>query len=150
MDNTDRKLLTLLATDARRSLADLGAVIGLSPSATNERIRRLVAAGAIRRFTIETDPAVLGLPLLALIWVALAPGADEPRFRAFAQTHPQIEECHHVTGAWSYLLKVRAASLDDVESFLAALKAGGWLARSETMLALSSPVPGSSRPKAAP
>ena len=51
-----------------------------------------------------------------------------------------IIACHHVTGPWSYLVQIRAASLDAVEDFLSELKSGGWIARSETMLALSTVV----------
>jgi Lrp/AsnC family leucine-responsive transcriptional regulator len=48
-----------------------------------------------------------------------------------------VTACHHVTGPWSYLLQIQVADLAEVESFLALLKAEGWLARSETQLALS-------------
>lgn len=141
MDEIDRKIISLLAEDSRRALADIGGVVGLSASAVNERIRRLVAAGAIRRFTVDADPAALGLPVLAFVFVALAPGTDEQAFRAFAGSHAVILECHHVTGGWSYLIKIRVADLNQVEAFLAALKREGFVGRSETLIALSSPVP---------
>lgn len=147
MDKIDRTIITLLAEDARRSLADIGSVVGLSASAVNERIRRLVAAGAIRRMTVDADPAALGLPILAFVWVALAPGADEAAFRAFAATDPAIAECHHVTGGWSYLVKVHAGSLGEIEGFLSALKDQGFVARTETIIALSSVVAGPYMPR---
>ena len=138
MDDTDRKIIDLLAEDARRALADIGDRIGLSASATNERIRRLTASGAIRRFTVDADPTALGVPVLAFVCVALAADADEAASRAYAASHPAIEEAHHVTGVWSYMVKVRVASLPDLEAFLADLKARRFLARSETIIALSS------------
>ena len=150
MDEIDRKIIALLAEDSRRALADIGGAVGLSASAVNERIRRLAASGAIRRFTVDADPQALGLPGLAFVFLALAPEADENAFRAFAESHAGIFECHHVTGSWSYLVKIRVASLSDVESFLEALKGAGFLARSETMLALSSPVEGPFVPNAEP
>lgn len=140
MDSIDRKIVNLLAEDARRALADIGAVVGLSPSAVNERMRRLLASGAVRRFTVEADHRALGLDVLAFMWVALAPEADEAAFRAFMAAHPAVAECHHVTGAWSYLVKVRMASLAGIEPFLAELKQHRFLGRSETVLALSSVV----------
>lgn len=128
----------MLAQDARRALAEVGQAVGLSPSATNDRVRRLVAQGTIRRFTVDADPAALGVPVLALIWVALRHLADEAAFRAFVVAHPGITECHHVTGPWSYLIHLRTADLAAVEGFLTQLKETGMLERSETMLALSS------------
>ena len=142
MDDLDRRIIELLAEDARRSLADISGAVGLSPSTVNERIRRLGASATIRRFTVDTDPEALGLGVRAFVWLALAPGAEEGAFGDFARAHPAIAECHHVTGPWSYLVKIHVASLAGVEAFLGELKAGGFLARSETVIALSSPVPG--------
>jgi Lrp/AsnC family leucine-responsive transcriptional regulator len=150
MDDIDRIILSALARNARSSLAEIGTAAGLSPSAVNERIRRLVEAGTIVRFTVEAAPAPLGLPLVAFVSVELAPGADEAAFRAFAAASEAVEECHHVTGRWSYLLKVRTASLDGVEAFLLALKERRLVARSETALALSSPVAGTYVPRGEP
>lgn len=137
MDEIDRKITRLLAEDARRSLADIGSAVSLSPSAVNERIRRLVAAGAIRRFTVEADPAAFGREVLAFVFVGLNYEAGEEEFKAFVGASPGVMDCHHVTGGWSYLIKLRAASLAEVEAFLQALKARRFLARSETVLALS-------------
>ena len=150
MDETDRIIIDLLAADSRRSLADIGAHIGLAPSSVNERIRRLVDAGVIRRFTVETDPVSLGLPILVFVWIALREDADEAAFRAHATSDPAILECHHVTGPWSYLLKLRLPAIEGIEEALARLKATGFLARSETVLALSSAVPGAHVPAARP
>jgi Lrp/AsnC family leucine-responsive transcriptional regulator len=141
MDDIDRTIIKLLAQDARRALADIGGAVGLSASSVNERIRRLAAGGAIRRFTVAADPAALGLPVLAFVWIALAPDADEAAFRSFAAAEPSIVSCHHVTGAWSYLAQARVASLEDVETFLGRLKTSGFVARTETTLALSSVLP---------
>ena len=140
MDYIDRKIVGLLAEDARRSLADIGAAVSLSASAVNERIRRLVASGAIKRFTVDADPDILGFPVLAYVFVALSQQADEGEFRGFVASHPSVCECHHVTGAWSYLLKVRLPSNGDIEEFLSLLKSRGFLGRSETIIALSSAV----------
>lgn len=150
MDEFDRMIVELLSSDARRSLADIGGIVGLSPSSVNERIRRLRASGAIRRFTVEADPAALGLETLVFVWIALREDADEAAFRSHAQRHPAILECHHVTGAWSYLVKLRVPSVTEVEGFLADLKARKFLGRSETVIALSSPVAGAFVLKDAP
>lgn len=150
MDEVDRKIIDILSVDARQSLAEIGSGAGLSPSSVNERIRRLVASGAIRRFTIETDPAALGLETLVFVWIALREDADEAAFRSYAESHPQILECHHVTGAWSYLVKLRVGATPEIEGFLAELKAQRIVGRSETVIVLSSPVPGAFVARAAP
>ena len=49
-------------------------------------------------------------------------------------------ECHHVTGAWNYLVKVRVRDTRALEAFLGTvLKQVKGLQRTETMIVLSSP-----------
>ncbi|MBY6161521.1 Lrp/AsnC family transcriptional regulator [Mameliella alba] len=140
MDEIDRKIIDLLSADARRSLADIGGHVALSPSSVNDRIRRLTVSGAIRRFTVEVDPTAVEMDTLVFVWVALREDADEGGFRDFAARHPAILECHHVTGSWAYMVKLRVRAMPEVESFLAELKANKFLGRSETVIVLSSPV----------
>lgn len=147
MDDVDHLIVICLAGDSRRSLADIGAEVGLSTSAVNERIRRLAASGVIRRFTIDADPEALGLGVTAFVFVGLAADADELVFRAVAADHPAIIECQHVTGSWNYLIKIRVASLAGIEAFLNDFKARRLIARSETMIALSTVVEPPFRPK---
>ncbi len=140
MDKIDRKICALLSDDARQSMAQIGARVGLSTSAVNDRIRRLVERGVLRRFSADVDPEAVGLPVAAFVWLGLAAGIDEGAFRASMAEHAAVMACHHVTGIWSYLVQIRVASLAAVEDFLTELKAAGWVARSETMLALSTVV----------
>jgi len=137
MDQIDRKIIGLLGDDARRSLADIGARVSLSPSAVNERIRKLAAGGVIRRYTVDVDPGKLGVPVCAFVFVALRESADEEAFRARVQDMPDIAECHHVTGVWNYLVKVQLADLSALEHFITALKSTGFIAKTETVIALS-------------
>lgn len=140
MDEIDRQIVKCLGQDARRSLADIGGEVGLSTSAVNERIRRLTASGVIRRFTIDADAEALGFGVTAFVFVGLAPDADEAAFRAVATEHPAIVECQHITGSWNYLIKIRVGSLADIETFLDDFKRQRLIARSETMIALSTVV----------
>jgi Lrp/AsnC family leucine-responsive transcriptional regulator len=142
MDEVDLKIVGILTADAKRSLADIGGSVGLSASSVNERVRRLTASGAIRRFTVDIDPVAVGLPTLAFVWVALRDDADEAAFCDYVLAHSLILECHHVTGAWSYLIIIRVADTPSIEGFLADLKSHRFLGRSETIISLSSPVPG--------
>jgi len=137
MDETDRKIAALLSLDARQSLVQIGTQVGLSTSAVNDRVRRLSERGVIRRMGADIDPEAVGLPVAAFVWVALAEGIDEGAFRVAMTEAPEVTACHHVTGPWSYLVQVRVPSLAGIEEFLSTLKAGGWIARSETMISLS-------------
>ncbi|WP_372838324.1 Lrp/AsnC family transcriptional regulator [Phaeovulum sp.] len=149
-DDTDRKITAILGDDARQPLAALGRAVGLSTSAVNERVRRLSEAGAIRALRADADPAAFGLPVRAFVWLALNPSASEPAFRAAIAARHEVTACHHVTGPWSYLLQIQLPDLAAVEAFLGSLKEEGWLARSETILALSEVVAPPFRYRGAP
>ena len=60
LDDYGRNLLHALQEDSRLSYADLGRRVGLSPSATAERMRRMEEDGIIRAYTVEIDREALG------------------------------------------------------------------------------------------
>lgn len=139
LDEIDRKLLALLQTDDRTPVAELGKQLGAAPSTLNDRIRRLVKIGAITGFHAHTSPEKLGLDLLAFVFVGWSDPQTEPEFLRRVAEEPSVLECHHVTGAWNYLLKVRLARTRDLENFLTTvLKQVPGLLRTETLIALSS------------
>lgn len=139
LDAIDHALLARLQADGRLGVAELGQAVGLSASAANERVRKLMARGVIRAVVALADPAALGLGIAGFVTVTLAQGADEEAFVRAILADPAVQECHHVTGAANYLLKVRVADMASLEALLKRLKATGSVARTETMLALSTP-----------
>jgi len=81
MDEIDRIIVDRLQSDGSLTYAEIGVAAGLSPSAVNDRLKRLRADGVIRRMTADIDPAALGLTLLAFVLVAVNEPAGEARFR---------------------------------------------------------------------
>lgn len=108
LDRTDFVLVDALQLDAAQRLEDLARLVGMAPSSVHERLRRLEAAGVIRRWTIECDATALGLPVLAFVGVRATRPCSE-LVDAIARI-PSVEECHSVAGAASMLLKVRVES----------------------------------------
>jgi Lrp/AsnC family transcriptional regulator, leucine-responsive regulatory protein len=136
MDDIDRIIIDKLQGDGALTYAEIGAAAGLSPSAVNDRLKRLRSEGVIRRMTAEIDP---GLTLLAFVLVAVSEPQGEGQFREAMKAAPEVLECHHLTGEFSYLLKLRLRDTAHLEHFLMdRLKplAGG--VRTHTLIALSS------------
>jgi Lrp/AsnC family leucine-responsive transcriptional regulator len=139
LDSIDRQILDLLQADDQISLAEIGRAVGLAASSVTERIRKLTQGGAIRAFRAQLAPEALGLDLLAFMYVGWNDPATEPRFLARIADERAILECHHVTGAWNYLLKVRVRGPRDLEGFLnSVIKGIPGLQRTETLIVLSS------------
>ncbi|MES2195538.1 MAG: Lrp/AsnC family transcriptional regulator [Pseudomonadota bacterium] len=139
-DDIDRQLLTLLQDDDRLPLSELGRKIGIPVSTVNDRIKRLVRQGMIAGFHARIAPEALGLNLLAFILVSWSNPKVEAAFLKKAKASPDVLECHHITGAWNYLLKVRVKTTGDLERFLSEVVKGvEGVERTETLIALSSP-----------
>lgn len=139
LDDTDRQLLALLQDDDRQSLAELAKAVGIPASTISDRIKRLQRQGLIAGFHARISPEALGLNLLAFIFVSWSDPKVEPVFLKKIKTSPDVLECHHVTGAWNYLLKVRVGTTRDLERFLAeTVKTVSGVERTETVIVLSS------------
>jgi DNA-binding Lrp family transcriptional regulator len=72
LDDTDMRILELLAEDARRPFSAIGEAVGLSGPAVSDRVSRLQEAGVVRRFTVDVDRSTLrgGVPVLVDLRVA--------------------------------------------------------------------------------
>jgi len=136
MDSYGRKLLAELQANARLSVAELGRRIGLSPTATAERMRQMEEAGILRGYTVEIDREALGLGVMAFIRMSCN-GMNYHRLLNFVQTLEEVRECHHLTGGDDLLLKVTTTNMNDLEALIEALLPYG---TPVTSLVLSSPV----------
>jgi len=136
IDDVDRGLLAALQDDAGQSYAALGQAVGLSAGSAHERVRKLKAAGVIRRTTVDVDPAAVGLGVLA--FVLLDAGAwmgDEPTLQAL-RSIPAVEEAHIIAGPASVLVKVRTATPEDLQATLRALHQVDGVTSTQTIVVL--------------
>jgi Lrp/AsnC family leucine-responsive transcriptional regulator len=139
LDEIDRKLLKILQVDGRTPYAELGKAVGLAVSSVNERVRKLAERGVISGVHAHISPEALGLDLLAFVFVGWSDPQVEPQFLARIADEPAVLECHHVTGAWNYLLKVRVRNTRMLEAFLGnVIKGVNGIQRTESLIVLSS------------
>jgi Lrp/AsnC family leucine-responsive transcriptional regulator len=116
--DVDHALLAALAREGRASYTELAEKVGLSVSAVHQRVRRLEQRGLITGYRAMLQPKALGLPLTAFVSITpidVAQPDDAPARLAHLSA---IEECHSVAGMESYILKVRVASPDALETLL--------------------------------
>lgn len=72
LDRTDVAILGFLQNNARLSVKEIAAEIGLAPSSTHERIKRMRDAGVLLGTHVEVDPKALGVGLEALFMIELS------------------------------------------------------------------------------
>jgi Lrp/AsnC family transcriptional regulator, leucine-responsive regulatory protein len=120
LDDIGWKILIELQQNARMPFAELGRIVGLSTPAVTERVHKMEEAGIIVGYRAHIDPAKVGLAILAFVNVKVG-GENLSRFMEVAGMHPEVLECHRVTGAESFLLKVAVCDVAHLESLLDAL-----------------------------
>ena len=84
LDEIDLQLLTELQADADRTNVELSRLVGLSPAATLNRVRRLKQSGVIKVISARLDPAAVGFPLQMYVGATL--GRHDPRRRGCSRT----------------------------------------------------------------
>lgn len=136
LDEIDRALVDELVRDGRASYQELGRRIGLSPTATADRVRRLVKEGIITAFRAVVDPERMGRTVEAAIDVRLELGADRQAFTEALQAMPAVVEAVHVTGHYDYQLRVFCTGTAELDAILGALKAGAAVVETQTRLML--------------
>lgn len=120
LDKSDRRILNLLQADGRMSTIELSSRVGLSPSSTGERLRKLQKDGTITGFHAHVDPKRLGLELLVFVEVSLDKTTPDifERFAQAVRRAPEVLECHMVAGGFDYLIKTRVADMVEYRRFL--------------------------------
>lgn len=117
MDNYDYKILTELQDNGKLSIAELGRMIGLSTTATKERVKKLENEGVIKGYSAIIDASKVGLDMTAYITVPV--GNLEIKDMAYKLSQlEEIVECHKVTGNTCFLVKVRAKNSSHLEHLI--------------------------------
>src|ERR1700744_6387769 len=120
LDAIDRKILALLQSDGRITMAELADKVGLSVSPCHRRVKLLEERGVITRYIASVDQKSLGLHVSVFISIKLARQKEEDlsRFERAISKWDEVLECYLMTGNRDYLLRVFAADLSSYEAFL--------------------------------
>lgn len=119
IDAIGRKILRELSQNARISNLELADRVGLSPSACLRRVQELQRSGVITGYRARVDPAKVGSTFIAYVTVGLSSHtkAAQEDFEAAMALAPEVRECHNITGAIEYILRVEAADLAAYKHF---------------------------------
>jgi len=139
-DEVDAKLIEALTGDARMSMRELAAIIGMSAPAASERVRRLTDAGIISGFTADIDSKALGYSLEAIVRIKPLPGQLHIIERIL-QELSECTECVKVTGDDCFIARISLRSIDVLDELLSPLKD-----RSETNTSIIHAAPVKRRP----
>src|SRR5690606_26969458 len=136
MDETDIKLLKILQEDGRITLSELSKKLALSRPSVTERLNRLKEKGIINKISATVSPEKIGRNILLYIHVSEL-SVSYSHFEKMTAEHPDIFECHRLTGEMHYLLKAAVKDMDHLNKLIDYLIKFGII---HTSIVLKSPI----------
>ena len=120
LDYKDKHLLEELQKNSRITNAELAKRIGLSPSSTLERVKKLEISGFIDKYIAILNPRKAGYSCFTFVEVKLARHGETPveNFISSIALIPEVLECHHITGEADFLLKVVTKDIPAYEELI--------------------------------
>ena len=120
IDETDLQILKTLQNNAKLTTKELADAVHLTPTPVFERQKRLERQGYIKKYVAILDPEKLGLGLMVFCKVKLKQINHEiaDAFTRRIMRIPEVTECYNTSGAYDYLLKVRARDMKQYQEFI--------------------------------
>lgn len=138
MDHLDIVILDRIQRDPKVRQSDIAETEGVSVSTVNDRLRRLQERGVIAGTFAHLAPEAVGLDVCAFVQVLISSPDYEAAFVTQVEALEPVQECHCITGDFSYLLKVRVPTPRALERFLRdEIKSLPGVTRTNSLIALS-------------
>ncbi|MDY0743318.1 Lrp/AsnC family transcriptional regulator [Paucibacter sp. R3-3] len=120
LDKFDIAILEALQRDARISLQELSAQVGLTSSPCWTRIKRMETAGVIEGYSVRLNAEKLDLGDTVIVHVTLDSHSDEAlmEFGRALQEIPEVLEAFLVSGDYDYYVRIAVSSTRDYERLL--------------------------------
>lgn len=117
MDDLDKEIIYILQQDSKITNAQLAKEIGLSPSSTLERVRRLESSGIIKGYSLILDKNKIGLECSFLVYIKLNSLNKEniDNFIDNIEEISEIVEAHKITGIADFILKIYCKKITDFD-----------------------------------
>ncbi|HHN82013.1 MAG TPA: Lrp/AsnC family transcriptional regulator [Methanomicrobia archaeon] len=119
-DEKDLRILEALKKDGRKPTSKLSKELGIPRVTIHQRINKMIANGIIRKFTVRPDYGKLKKPVTAFILISFVsnPQVSQRELASKISLMSGVEEVFIISGEWDLLLKVRAASAEEVGSLI--------------------------------
>ena len=137
LDEADFVILKEIQSNGRIKRSDLAELAGLSLPAVSERLRKLEDRGYIKSYAAILDAKKFGKDVTAFVQVFVDTSLHYDNFLKHVDAHPDILECHAVTGEGTHLLKIRTSNTVSLERVLSEIQGWKEVQRTRTSVVLS-------------
>ena len=120
LDKVDIEILRTLQDDGRLTMRELASRVSLSSTPVFERLKRLETNGYIKKYMAVLDAEKLNRGFVVFCNVKLRRmNRDIAKdFVERIKDIPEVTECYNTSGAYDYLLKVRARDMKQYQEFV--------------------------------
>jgi DNA-binding Lrp family transcriptional regulator len=136
MDDLDRRLIALLRTNARATVASLAKRLKVVRGTVQNRLAKLEADGTIAGYTVRLRPQADVHRIVALMSIEVE-GNHIDKVLAKLRGDPAVEALHTTNGRWDLVAEIRADSLESFNEIISRIRTVESIARTETSLLLS-------------
>lgn len=105
IDKLDRKILSILAQNARIAFKDVAEKCGVSRAAIHQRVERLKEDGVITGSGFSINPKSIGYGTCTYVGIRLERGSMYKNVVKKLQNIHEIVECHFTTGPYTMMVK---------------------------------------------
>jgi Lrp/AsnC family transcriptional regulator, leucine-responsive regulatory protein len=137
LDPIDRKIVALLQDSSKRTLAELGAEVGLSATAVKRRVDRLEGDGVIIGYRARINWRALGEAIESLIEIYCADRTSPADVGRSLATVDEIVSAFTVSGEADAVIRVRVDSIEHLEKLVERLRRDPNIVRTRTLIILS-------------
>ena len=137
LDSIDKKIISLLKSNARNSVSKIADLVGLSIPATSDRIKKLEELEIIKGYKAVINSRKIGIDLRALITIISESSSNYEKIINFVNETDEVVECFATTGRGSHILIVETQNTDSLEMLLRIIQSWPNIIRTETQIILS-------------
>jgi DNA-binding Lrp family transcriptional regulator len=140
IDDLDARLIELLRAEPRLGLMEASRRLDVARGTVQARLAKLEARGVVRGYGPEVDPARLGYPVLAFVFLQIAQGRLKEAVSVLDST-PEVLEATATSGPSDLLCRIVAQDTEHLQEIVNRLLSNNAIRRSTSYIALSQPIP---------
>lgn len=137
LDSLDRKILKLIATDARVPFLEVARACNVSGAAIHQRIQKLTTLGILKGSEFIIDPEKIGYEACAFVGLFLKDPSSFDGVVEKLRQIPEVTECHYTTGGYDMFIKIYAKSNHHLLNIIHDKLQPLGLSRSETIVSFN-------------
>lgn len=137
LDRLDKKILRLIAEDARIPFLEVARACNVSGAAIHQRIQKLTNLGVLRGSQFNIDPEKIGYETCAYVGLYLKNPEDFDKVVEALKKIPEVVECHYTTGGYDLFIKIYALNNHHLLNIIHDKLQPLGLSRSETVISFN-------------